>query len=104
MKKSDNIEVLTDQHLLCRDKGHYWLHVTDKVLSTYKKQVRQISREWRCPRCATTCTEILHVPSFNIESRKYAYPDGYLVKRTGDRVHVSDIRREWAIRAGLFKR
>lgn len=104
---SDKIENLRSTFLTCREKGHSWKHVTDKTLITYRNQVRQISREWTCGSCQTGCVELIHVPSFAIESRKYSYPDGYLLSRAvtnGKRVDVKDIRREVCIRAGLVKR
>ena len=105
-KYSDSISDLAETHLLCREKGHHWKHVTDKVLVWYKGDPKQIERNWKCTQCVTTMQEVLHIPSFDLVSRKYDYTEGYLLSKKatdGERINIRDIREERLVRSGLIK-
>lgn len=106
-KYSDSLEDLEVTHLMCRAKGHYWVHVNDKVLAWFRGEPKQIERDWKCGRCTTGMLEELHIPSFDLIKRKYYYVDGYLLSKKatdGIRVNIRDIREEQLVRSGLVKR
>lgn len=103
-KKSDSLEEMAISFLGCRDKGHHWLHLTDKVTSGTRRQIREVSRWWSCSGCTCEMTEVIEIPSCDVLSRKYLYPDGYLLVSgviAGRRVNVRDIRREVFSRSGI---
>lgn len=105
-KFSDSLSDLDSSHLMCRTKGHYWIHSTDKVLSQHRGEPKLISRDWNCGRCSTGMLEELHIPTFDLVSRKYYYTDGYLLSKRatdGERINIRDLREEQLVRAGLVK-
>lgn len=107
-QRVSDVSELKNQFLLCREKCHHWSHVTDHVTKENPSTgaIIQIERVWHCKTCKTNVFEQIAVPSFNILSRKYEYPDGYLITRSIDDVRVTKqaVRRERAVRSGLIKR
>lgn len=108
MKYSTDVADLEISFLNCRLKGHHWTHVTDDILATSDKKKNSVPtlvrRAYVCLSCKTEMGENIAIPSFQVQSRNYYYPDNYLVRQTtGDRVYVNDIRKESLIRAGLIK-
>lgn len=101
--KVESLSELNDKYLMCRAKGHHWEHITDKVLASSRGVPREVRRFWRC-RCSTGMQELIAVPSFEVKSRTYDYPDGYGI-RTPDssRVRAWDVRREQFVRLGIVK-
>lgn len=105
--KVERVSDMADAALRCREKGHHWTFVTDKILASSRGVPTLITRFWKCPTCTTTMTEEIEIPSFEIRRRKYDYPDDYLLvggMTDGAKVRVTDIRRESAIRSGIIKR
>lgn len=104
-KRSDTLEEMTDAFLFCRDKGHHWLHQNDKITATSGKRIREVSRWWQCSSCLTEMAEVFQIPSCEVKSRRYVYPDGYLLTQgeiDGRRVSVRDVRRQVFNRNGIF--
>lgn len=103
--RSEGVEEMADAYLDCRDKGHHWSRLTDRITDGTKTRVREITRVWQCKGCLTEQEEVIEIPSCEIVRRRYHYPDGYLlapgIAAEKGRVNVRDIRREVFGRAGI---
>lgn len=102
-KKSDGINQVPATFLACRDKGHHWIHQTDKVTLGSRRRATEVTRWWECKGCGCQQEEVIRLPSCQITGRRYIYPDGYLVTRPegGEPIRVSDVRREVFTRSGI---
>ncbi len=102
-KRSESIEDLAITFLDCRDKGHHWRHLTDKITVGSRARVREVRRFYECKGCSCQQEELIALPSCEVTSRRYIYPDGYLLRRApGDApISVRDVRREVFGRSGL---
>lgn len=104
-RRVHDIAELSATALMCREKGHAWEHVTDRTTLEYRGEPKQITREFACSRCTTSCVELMHVPSFDILRRTYYYPGGYLLSAAatgGKRVDVRDIREARLLALGTI--
>lgn len=102
--KAESIEEMTESFLGCRDKGHHWEFVNDKVTHAVRGKVREVTRWFQCKGCTTEMYEVFEIPSCDVLARHYAYPDGYLVAAgvvEGRRLNVRDVRREVFARHGI---
>jgi hypothetical protein len=103
MRRAETIEEMTDAFLTCRDYGHHWSHVNDKITDTTRSgKIRAVTRYSECRSC-TTLREESFDSSFDV-TRHYTYPDGYLVIAggiKGERLTVRDVRREVFARSGI---
>jgi hypothetical protein len=82
-----------DQFLVCRDTGHTW------VLQAYideRRSTGEVVRELQCPQCTTERIERVGARSGEVYSRRYKYPDGYLIKDKQIRkgINKQEIRAE----------
>jgi hypothetical protein len=87
----------TREHLVCRDLQHAWEWRTDMTpisRTVDGKRIRTVSRVLSCMRCQTQRMDEYELPTFQRLRSSYTYPDGYLAKRHGTHVQVSDIRQE----------
>ncbi len=102
-KRSESVMDLAETFLHCRDKGHHWQHLTDEITLGTKQRVRAITRHWDCKGCGTKQEECIQLPRCEVVSRRYIYPDGYLIGSRPDvaATRVSDVRRELFGRAGI---
>lgn len=102
-KKASDPTDFPNHFLFCRERGHHWRHVNDRVTYGGRKKAVEAERHWTCDTCTTDMTETLSLPDFEIVKRKYDYPDFYLadVPAMGGRMHRSDVRREQFTRAGI---
>lgn len=94
---------LAETFLHCRDKGHHWNHLTDEITLGTRQKVRQITRHWECKGCTCKQEEVITLPRCEVMSRRYIYPDGYLIASQPDvaQTRVSDVRRELFSRSGI---
>lgn len=103
--KAESIDEMDESFLACRDMRHRWDFLTEKITATYNRKVREITRYSICKGCSTERAEVFEIPSCDLKSRKYTYPDGYLFApdftREFGRVNVRDIRREVFSRHGI---
>lgn len=102
-KKADGIGDIGLTYLACRDKGHHWIHMTDKITDGTRRRAREVTRWWECKNCDTRQEEVFELPSCQIRYRRYVYPDGYLLARAPgeEAVRVADVRREVFARHGI---
>lgn len=103
--RSEGVDAMTDAFLGCRDKGHHWVHLTDKITAGTAKRIREVSRWYVCKGCETEQEEVFEFPSCEVKKRRYVYPDGYLLAQgalaPGERLSVRDVRREVFGRSGI---
>lgn len=103
--KAEGVDEMDSAFLACRDKGHHWQHLTDKITDGTAKKVREVSRWWQCKGCGTEQEEVFEFPSCEIKARRYVYPDGYLMAKDAlgpdRRLNVRDVRREVFGRSGI---
>lgn len=94
---------MAETFLYCRDKGHHWSHLTDKITAGLRGRVREVTRTWECKGCGCKQKEVIALPRCEVAYRRYIYPDGYLVARRPDvpPTRVADVRRELFTRSGL---
>lgn len=103
-KRSENLEEMADAFLSCRDKGHHWARLNDQITAAKGKRITEVSRWWQCRTCETEMAEVFEIPSCEIKSRRYVYPDGYLLMKgeiDGRRLLVRDVRRQVFNRNGI---
>lgn len=103
-KRAESLEEMESAHLACRDKGHHWAFLNDKITATSGKRIREVSRWWQCKTCLTEQEEVFEVPACTIKFRRYHYPDGYLLAKgllEGGRLAVADVRRQVFGRNGI---
>lgn len=71
---------LTGQALACRDEGHRWRHVNDELVRAHTGRTVIAYTQVRECDCGTQRRRTVAVPSFQILSSHYSYPDGYLIE------------------------
>jgi len=101
--RANGVEEMTLAFLGCRDKGHHWVFLTDEITEGSKRTIREITRRYLCDGCKTEMEEAFAIPSCEVRSRRYRYPDGYLLAPeafVGRRLSVRDVRREVFGRSG----
>lgn len=103
-KRAEGLDEMANSFLMCRDKGHHWGHLNDKVTAGSGRRIREVSRWYQCKTCTTEMQEVFDIPSCDIKSRRYVYPDGYLLAQgriDGRPLRVRDVRREVFSRSGI---
>jgi hypothetical protein len=83
-KEDSRTAGMTDEMLACRDLGHAWPR--NGINSRYEvherspaKRIMSVRREVVCSGCGVVRVDLYDYPSFNLITRQYVYPRGYLV-------------------------
>lgn len=95
MKKADQPDRLSSEHLICRVDRHAWdrsLGFSDIMWDNKARTHATLTRVKTCEACGTVKTITYAYPSMEILSSRMKYPDGYLVS-AGRRFHPIDYRR-----------
>lgn len=79
---------ISDEHLQCRVRGHYWKHRDAKRMS------KNFLQTLVCRECGAVKMETINFSGYIVESSIVQYPDGYLVKGEGilDRKDRANLR------------
>lgn len=97
-KKKVTLGELKDEYLDCRDLRHAWGKSSDwSVLRGIGGRVIQFTRVVICSRCDTERHETYALPSMEVLTRRYRYPEGFLMQGSGQgtgRTPISTVRRE----------
>lgn len=91
---ADALDGYDDVYLECRDLGHHW------AVIGYYRVGAEIRRQLQCRTCPTQSTDVWRSTGERI-SRRYAYPDGYLI--VGGGVTRADVRKETLNRVTVFE-
>ena len=102
-ERASDVTAVSTTYLMCRDKGHHWIHQTDKITDGTRRKAVEVSRWWECKNCSTKQEEVIGLPDCRIRYRRYVYPDKYLVYRPADAepIRAADVRREVFKRSGI---
>jgi hypothetical protein len=99
LKRVEDISELSRNFLDCRDRGHAWYDAKGEP-SLKRTNSGLVIRILVCNRCRTRREDWVVATSGAIDSRRYTYPDGYLMKPGADRIARQDVRK-LAVRAAF---
>ncbi len=94
--KSDSLMDLRDEHLHCRTFGHGWDIADDApIIQTTDNRGRLVWKLTIECTCGARRIDEINQKTYEIDNRRYDYPDGYQMTVTTSRVEA---RLEWVAR------